>query len=89
MDDKYGQAAWDVKGEEPVEKGQAEPAQAPGAKRKLTGQDLLQRKRRLLLSPQPRKLSQVEIVTEAMKRRRMKRKRRRKKLPQQSSQRRQ
>ena len=41
MDDKYGQAACDVKGETPlpVEKGQAKPAHAPGAKQKLTIQE--------------------------------------------------
>ena len=39
MDDKYGQATCDVKGEEPEEKGQAESAQAYAAKRKSTGQE--------------------------------------------------
>ena len=41
MDNKYGQAACDGKREEPelpVEKGQAQRAQTPGAKRKLTVQ---------------------------------------------------
>ena len=40
MDDKYDQAACGVKEELPlpVEKRQAEPAQAAGAKRKLTSQ---------------------------------------------------
>ena len=37
-DDNYGQALCDMKGEEPVENGQAEPAQTPSAKRKVTGQ---------------------------------------------------
>ena len=38
MDDKYGHAGCNVKGEEPADKGHVEPAQTPAAKRKLTGQ---------------------------------------------------
>ena len=39
MANKYGQAACDVKEEEPEEKGQAEAAQAPAAKGKSTGHE--------------------------------------------------
>ena len=51
MDDTYGQAACDEKGEEPLEKGQAEPAQAPCAKRKLTGQKHIPKKKKTATKP--------------------------------------
>ena len=77
-DDKYGEAVSDVKEEELEEKGQAEAAQAPAAKRKSAGQDPAPKKKKTASKPQPQKLSPLEILTGAMKRRRMKRKRTRK-----------
>ena len=54
MDDKYVHVVCDVKGKEPklpVENGQAEPAQAPGAKRKLTGQEPTPKKKKTAARP--------------------------------------
>ena len=54
MDDKYGQVVGHVKGEEPelqVEKGQAEPVQAPGAKRKLIGEEPAPKKKKTASKP--------------------------------------
>ena len=55
MDDKYGQAVCDVKGQEPVEKGQAKLAQAPAAKRKSTSQEIAPEKKKSAASPQAAK----------------------------------
>ena len=78
-DETYRSDACELKEEQIVQNGQAAAAQAPAAKRKLPGEELTQRRRRLLLSPLQRKRSPVNVPTRAMemRRRRAKQKTRR------------
>ena len=77
LDEKYGVDACELKEEEIVEKGQAAAAQAPAAKRKLTGEEPALKKKKTASKPWAAKSVKIPTRAMHMKWRRANRKRRR------------